>query len=56
MSHLAEGYADAGFTLRSVKPIDAASLTLWPTTWAKRLGHGRPRTFFQLEAIASAAR
>jgi 16S rRNA (adenine(1408)-N(1))-methyltransferase len=49
---LAAGYAAAGFTVDAVRPLDAGQLARWPSTWARRLAHGRPRCVFQLEARA----
>jgi len=47
---LATGYADAGFALSSVRPMHAAELARWPSTWARRLAHGGPRSFLQIDA------
>ena len=52
--HLAAGYAAAGFTVSSVRPLDLDQLARWPSTWARRLAHGKPRPVFQVEAQASA--
>jgi len=49
---LAAGYAVAGFAVASVRPLDADQLARWPSTWARRLAHGRPRAVFQIEARA----
>jgi 16S rRNA (adenine(1408)-N(1))-methyltransferase len=46
------GYAAAGFRLSRPRAIDAAELTRWPSTWARRLAHGRGRRFGQLEGTA----
>jgi hypothetical protein len=48
----AADYADAGLGLRSVRPIDSTRLREWPSTWARRLAHGRVRTAFEIEARA----
>ena len=49
---LAAGYAAAGLAVASVRPLDADQLARWPSTWARRLAHGRPRAVFQIEARA----
>ena len=49
------GYAAAGFAVTAVRPLTADGLARWPSTWAKRLAHGRPRSVFQVEARAAAA-
>jgi hypothetical protein len=50
---LVTGYADAGFTVDAVRPLSAGELSRWPSTWAKRLAHGRPRSVFQVDAQAT---
>ncbi len=52
-SRLAEGYALAGFTLDSVRPMAPDELARWPSTWARRLAHGRGRTLLQINATAA---
>ena len=49
---LRAGYAEARFQLTSVRPLTAAQLAAWPSTWARRLAHGQPRPVFQIEARA----
>jgi 16S rRNA (adenine(1408)-N(1))-methyltransferase len=51
-SRLAEGYADAGFTLTSVRPMSREEVIHMPSTWARRLAHGSERNIIQLEARA----
>lgn len=51
---LATCYAVAGFTVRSVRAIGPDQLAGWPSTWAKRLAHGRARFVIQIDARASA--
>jgi hypothetical protein len=50
LQHLAIGYAAAGFTVTSVRQLDVDELAAWPSTWAQRLAHGRPRPVFQVDA------
>jgi 16S rRNA (adenine(1408)-N(1))-methyltransferase len=52
-SRLAAGYALAGFTLGSVRPMAQDELALWPSTWARRLAHGRRRTLLQITMTAT---
>ena len=47
---LPRAYEEAGFRVRSVRRLDAEALRVWPTTWARTLAHGRPRSVFQIEA------
>jgi 16S rRNA (adenine(1408)-N(1))-methyltransferase len=49
---LAAAYAEAGFVLKSVRPLGAPELAAWPSTWARKLAHGRPRSCFRVEATA----
>ena len=49
---LGAGYADTGFALTRIIPLTAEGLARWPSTWAKRLAHGRARTTVQIEARA----
>jgi 16S rRNA (adenine(1408)-N(1))-methyltransferase len=44
------GYSDAGFQLGSVRTMPVTELARWPTTWARRLAHGRGRSFLRIEA------
>ena len=50
---LTAGYADAGFTVTSVRALASEDLARWASSWAKRLAFGRPRPVFQIEARAS---
>ncbi len=52
-SRLAEGYAAAAFDITSVRPVGCDELSRWPSSWAPRLAHGRPRSFFEIEARAT---
>jgi 16S rRNA (adenine(1408)-N(1))-methyltransferase len=45
-------YAEAGFDLAAVGSVSPDGLALWPSTWARRLAHGRPRSVFQIDARA----
>jgi 16S rRNA (adenine(1408)-N(1))-methyltransferase len=47
---LRAGYAEAGLVVTGVRPLAAAQLAGWPSTWARTLAHGHARTVFQLEA------
>jgi hypothetical protein len=49
---LRAGYAEAGFIVRSVRPLAPAQLVEWPSTWARKLAHGHPRSVFRIEARA----
>jgi 16S rRNA (adenine(1408)-N(1))-methyltransferase len=53
---VAPGFAEAGITLAPARYATAADAKQLPTTWARRLGHGRehPR-FVQFEGVASGA-
>lgn len=51
-TRLAEGYAGAGFTLRSVRPLGQHELAAWPSTWVRRLGRGAGRTLLRFTATA----
>jgi len=53
---LVAGYAEAGFAVTSVRPLGLDALARWPSTWARRLAHGRPRSVFQLDARAAGQR
>jgi hypothetical protein len=48
-------YAAAGLAIGSLRPLEAADLARWPTTWAKRLAHGRVRSVLRIEARARGA-
>jgi len=52
---LAAGYEAAGFALTCVRPIAPGDLARWPSTWARRLAHGRDRSFLRVVARASSA-
>ncbi len=52
-SRVAEGYALAGFTLGCVRPLAQVELARWPSTWARRLAHGRGRTLLEINATAA---
>lgn len=52
---LAGPYAAAGFELTSLGPIGRGELARWPSSWARRLAHGRPRPVFEIEARARSA-
>ena len=49
---LATSYAAAGFDVTSVRPLDGEELAAWPSTWARRLAHGRPRPVVRIDARA----
>jgi hypothetical protein len=49
---LRAGYAEAGFTVRSVRPLALAQLAAWPSTWARKLARGHARSVFRIEAWA----
>lgn len=49
------GYAAAGFSITSVRPMSSDQLARWPSTWARRLAHGRARPAVQIEARAFSA-
>jgi 16S rRNA (adenine(1408)-N(1))-methyltransferase len=50
---LTSGYAEAGFAVTSVRALGLEDLARWPSTWARRLAHGRPRPVVKIEARAS---
>ena len=52
---LAAGYGAAGFTVTRIRRLDPDQLAAWPSTWARRLAHGRPRPVFEVEARAVAS-
>jgi hypothetical protein len=52
---LMPAYAAAGLAIGSLRPLEAADLARWPTTWAKRLAHGRVRSVLRIEARARGA-
>ncbi len=52
-SRLAEGYASAGFTLGSVRPLGRGDLARWPSSWARRLAHAEGRRLLQVVATAA---
>jgi 16S rRNA (adenine(1408)-N(1))-methyltransferase len=47
---LAAAYGASGFTVDRVRAVTAADLARWPSTWARRLAHGRDRTAFEIQA------
>lgn len=49
---MAAGYAAAGFAVKEIRALSARNLARWPSTWARRLGHGGDRTFWEVEASA----
>jgi hypothetical protein len=49
-TQLSGGYGEAGFALTAVRPLTLDELVRWPSTWARRLAHGRPRSVFQIDA------
>jgi 16S rRNA (adenine(1408)-N(1))-methyltransferase len=49
-ARLSAGYAQAGFALTAVRPLGLDELAGWPSTWARRLAHGRPRSVFRIDA------
>ena len=49
---LVEGYAAAGFRVRSLRPLSADQLRRWPSSWAGRLAQGRDRAVFEIEGRA----
>ncbi len=51
--YLAAGWTVAGFALDRVLTIEAAKLSAWPSSWARRLAHSRGRTFWRLDARAT---
>lgn len=51
-SRLAEGYAQAGFRLVSVRPLPPDQLVRWPSTWARRLSHAPGRALLRVDATA----
>jgi hypothetical protein len=52
-SHLTAGYGAAGFAITSVRSLGPNELALWPSTWVKRLAHGRSRLLRRVEARAA---
>jgi predicted RNA methylase len=50
---LPAGFATAGFRVTRVRGLSADELAQWPSTWARKLAHGRPRPVFQVDAVAS---
>ena len=52
---IAPGFAAVGIRLGAARYASAAEAKALPTTWARKLGHGRPHpTFVQFEGVASA--
>jgi hypothetical protein len=52
LPEITAGYAAAGFTLAGLREMGPAELAPWPSTWARRLSHGRGRRFWLLEGRA----
>jgi 16S rRNA (adenine(1408)-N(1))-methyltransferase len=50
---LGVGYAAAGFSLISVRPMGRDQLARLPSTWARRLAHGGDRSLLRIEARAA---
>lgn len=51
-SRLDPGYAEAGFSLTAVRPLDRGQLARWPSTWSRRLSHAEGRRVVQITARA----
>ena len=49
---LTSGYAEAGFAVASIRPVDAGELARWPSTWARRLAFGLTRPMIRIDATA----
>jgi hypothetical protein len=49
---LRTAYAAAGFRVSHVRTGGLDELELWPSTWARRLEHGRPRPVTRIDASA----
>ena len=45
-------YATAAFRVTSLRRLDSHELAHWPSTWARRLAHGRPRPVLHIVARA----
>jgi hypothetical protein len=52
-AHLQEHYGRAGLQVRQVEELDQKALLDYPTTWAKRLAHGRPRKVWRVRGFRS---
>jgi 16S rRNA (adenine(1408)-N(1))-methyltransferase len=50
---LSEAYERAGFRVTSIEAICQSDLRSYETTWATRLGFGRPREIWRLRLIAT---
>lgn len=46
-------YPSAGFIVRSVRCLAPEELARWPSTWARRLAHGRARSVFRIDVRAA---
>jgi 16S rRNA (adenine(1408)-N(1))-methyltransferase len=51
-SSLTGAYATVGFRVTSIQALTGSELAQWPSTWARKLAHGRARSVFQIEAEA----
>jgi hypothetical protein len=49
---LPSAYAHAGLQTKDIRSLDRAALSLYPTTWARRLASGRPRQTWRLSLRA----
>jgi 16S rRNA (adenine(1408)-N(1))-methyltransferase len=47
---LTAGYAEAGFTVTTARSLGPGELARWPSTWARRFAHGRPRSVWRIDA------
>jgi 16S rRNA (adenine(1408)-N(1))-methyltransferase len=50
---LVAGYAAAGFAVTTTRALSLEALADWPSTWARRLAHGQPRSVFRVDARAA---
>ena len=51
--HLEPAYAEAGFRITAVAALEVGELAAWPSTWARRLAHGHPRSVTRIQASGS---
>ena len=49
---LRAAYAASGFAIERGRVLSPDALAAWPSTWARRLAFGQPRSTFQVEARA----
>lgn len=49
---LTDGYAASGFAVTSIRTLGPADLSLWPSTWARRLAFGLTRPVYRIDAEA----